>query len=101
MNGRVLFGTKGSINLDTMKIMSEMNGFMTDVSLVDLKSYYDTTGMFQAEINHFVDCVLNGKKPMTSGRTALESLRVIWKLYDAEKNHTVADLRDINPNSYL
>ena len=53
------------------------------------------------EIDHFVDCVLGGKTPLTSGRTALESLRVIWKMYDAEKNHTVADLRDINPNSYL
>jgi len=53
------------------------------------------------EINHFVDCVLNNKKPMTSGRTALESLRVIWKLYDAEKAGLVADLRDINPASYL
>lgn len=54
----------------------------------------------QHEINHFVDCVLNGKTPMTSGRTALESLRLIWKLYDAEKTNTVADLRDINPASY-
>jgi predicted dehydrogenase len=53
------------------------------------------------EIDHFVDCVLNHKTPLTSGRTALESLRVIWKIYDAEKNNTVADLRDINPNSYL
>ena len=53
------------------------------------------------EIDHFVDCVLNGKKPLTSGRTALESLRVIWKIYEAEKNGTVADLRDINANSFL
>lgn len=52
------------------------------------------------EIDHFVDCVLNGKTPLTSGRTALESLRVIWKMYDAEKTGTVADLRDINPASY-
>ena len=53
------------------------------------------------EIDHFVDCVLHHKTPLTSGRTALESLRTIWKLYDAEKNNTVADLRSINPNSYL
>lgn len=53
------------------------------------------------EIDHFVDCVLNKKTPLTSGRTALESLRVIWKLYDAEKTDTVADLTGINPNSYL
>ena len=49
----------------------------------------------QHEINHFVDCVLNGKTPLTDGREALRSLRVIWKLYDAERNNTVADLRDI------
>ena len=55
----------------------------------------------QHEINHFADCIINGTKPLTSGRTALESLRLIWKLYDAEKNNTVADLRDINPASYL
>ncbi len=53
----------------------------------------------QNEINHFVDCVLNGKTPLTNGRSALESLRVIWKLYDAEKHNAVADLRDINPNA--
>ena len=53
------------------------------------------------EIDHFVDCVLNHKTPLTSGRTALESLRVIWKLYDAEKTNSVADLRNINLGSYL
>ncbi len=53
----------------------------------------------QNEIDHFADCVLHGKKPLTDGRSALESLRVIWKLYDAEKHNAVADLRDINPNA--
>lgn len=53
----------------------------------------------QNEINHFADCVLHGKTPITNGRAALESLRVIWKLYDAEKHNAVADLRDINPNA--
>lgn len=45
------------------------------------------------------DCTT--RPPLTSSRTALESLRTIWKLYDAEKTNTVADLRSINPNSYL
>lgn len=49
----------------------------------------------QHEINHFVDCVLTGAKPLTDGESALRSLRVIWKLYDAEKFGVVADLRDI------
>ena len=50
----------------------------------------------QHEISHFVDCIINKKKPETDAHSALESLRVIWKLYDAEKMGIVADLRDIN-----
>ena len=49
----------------------------------------------QHEIDHFVDCVINNKVPLTNGREALRSLQVIWKLYDAEKINAVADLRNI------
>ncbi|MBE7027072.1 MAG: Gfo/Idh/MocA family oxidoreductase [Ruminococcaceae bacterium] len=49
----------------------------------------------QYEIRHFADCIINDKKPLTDGRSALQSLRVIWALYDAEKNHRLADLRGL------
>ena len=49
----------------------------------------------QYEVSHFADCVLNGKQPLTDGRSALQGLRVIWKLYDAEKQETVANLRGL------
>ena len=49
----------------------------------------------QYEIRHFTDCVLNHKHPLTDGRSALRSLKVIWELYDAEKNHRLANLRNI------
>lgn len=49
----------------------------------------------QHEINHFAECVLTGATPLTSGPSALRSLRVIWRLYEAERTGTVADLRDI------
>jgi hypothetical protein len=39
--------------------------------------------------------VLEDKKPFTDGRTALQSLRVIWALYNAEKNEKLADLRGL------
>ena len=51
--------------------------------------------MTQHEIRHFTDCVLNKKTPLTDGRSALRSLRVIWALYNAEHNHMLADLRGI------
>lgn len=49
----------------------------------------------QHEIKHFVECVLEDKEPLTSGRAALQGLRVIWALYDAENNHRLADLRGL------
>ena len=48
----------------------------------------------QHEMNHFLDCIRTGKTPITDGWTSLQGLRVIWKLYDAEKFGVVADLRD-------
>lgn len=47
------------------------------------------------EILHFVDCVERGRRPDTDGESALEGLRVIWKLYEAENAGVVADLRDL------
>ena len=49
----------------------------------------------QYEIAHFVDCCRTGKEPLTSGKKALQSLRVIWELYNAERNNTIADLRGL------
>ena len=49
----------------------------------------------QSPVAHFIDCVINNKKPMTDGVSALKSLRVIWKLYEAEKNGVLADLRGL------
>ena len=47
------------------------------------------------EISHFVDCVNTGKRPLTDGRSALQGLRVIWRMYEAEKNGVIADLRGL------
>ena len=47
------------------------------------------------ELMHFVDCLERGRRPLTDGRRSLQSLRVIWKLYEAEPQGVVADLRAI------
>jgi len=47
------------------------------------------------EIAHFVECVETGATPRTGARDALQSLRVIWRLYEAERTGTVADLRGL------
>lgn len=47
------------------------------------------------ELTHFVDCIETGQRPVTDGPRSLQSLRVIWKLYEAEQNGVVADLRGL------
>lgn len=55
----------------------------------------------QYEIRHFAQCVNDGTLPLTNGRAALRSLRVIRSLYNAEKNGFIADLRGLGiPEEY-
>lgn len=56
----------------------------------------DSSGKFtHYELEHFLDCIRDGTRPITDGPTSLQGLRVIWKLYEAERNNTVADLRGL------
>lgn len=47
------------------------------------------------ELVHFVECIERGAQPLTDGPRSLQSLRVIWKLYEAEQRGVVADLRGL------
>ena len=47
------------------------------------------------ELAHFLDCVETGRHPLTDGPGSLQGLRVIWRLYEAERRNTVADLRGL------
>jgi predicted dehydrogenase len=47
------------------------------------------------QMTAFLDCIEQSRKPEVSAAASLPSLRVIWRLYEAEENGTVADLSDI------
>ena len=47
------------------------------------------------EMAHFLDCIEQHKRPLTDGWHSLQSLRVIWRLYEAESRGIVADLRGL------
>ena len=49
----------------------------------------------QYETRHFLECILNNTKPMTDGPSSLQGLRVIWRMYEAEEQNTIADLRGL------
>jgi predicted dehydrogenase len=47
------------------------------------------------QLEHFYDCVVHGHKPLTDGPGSIQGLRTIWRLYEAEANGVVADLRGL------
>ncbi len=56
-----------------------------------------TTG---AEIEHFLDCIESGSRPETDLYSGMQGLRVIWRLYEAERREVVADLRGLALDAY-
>lgn len=48
-----------------------------------------------AQLSHFLDCIEDGRQPLTDGPSSLQGLRVIWRLYEAEERGVMADLRGL------
>lgn len=44
------------------------------------------------EILHFIECIEAGRRPDTDGERSLQSLRAIWRMYEAEEQGVAADL---------
>lgn len=55
----------------------------------------DTTKKTQYELRHFLECIRDKKKPLTDGPGSIQGLRVIWRMYEAEDQDKVADLRGL------
>ncbi len=55
----------------------------------------DSSKKTQYETRHFLECIRDGKTPMTDGPSSLQGLRVIWRLYEAEQANQIADLRGL------
>jgi predicted dehydrogenase len=82
MNGKMLYGTKGGLDLsDGVKLYGTCNDFLADI---DIKTthYKEHAGGFDTEIAHFVDCVRNGtpcKAPAEDGIVVMKILDAIYK----------------------
>lgn len=47
------------------------------------------------ETEHFLECIEKHTRPLTDGPGSLQGLRVIWRLYEAERKGVIADLRGL------
>jgi hypothetical protein len=81
-------------------IKEEKSNLDTDSKIAVLYEDSSSGKLTQHETRHFMECIMNNKRPMTDGPSSLQGLRVIWRLYEVEKNHTVADLRGLGLKAY-
>ncbi|MEG2583945.1 MAG: Gfo/Idh/MocA family oxidoreductase [Oscillospiraceae bacterium] len=85
-----LFGTKGGAKLSPeLEIFTETNDYLTNLSL-EAETALSFDGLFAREINHYVDCIVNGiscKNPAQDGVELMKILTAIYK--SAETGHEV------------
>lgn len=80
-----LFGTKGGAKLDPeLEMYTEINDYMADVNLT-VPTALSFDGLFQNEINHFVDCVQNGTKCQSPAEDGIEIMKILDAVYESAR----------------
>lgn len=84
------FGTKGGAKLEPeLEMYTEVNGYMADVSL-NAKTALDFNGLFENEINHYIDCIVNGAECISPAEDGIEIMKILMAIYEsAETGHEV------------
>jgi predicted dehydrogenase len=78
-----LYGSRGGANLHPLRIHKAMHGHLVNVTptLDNQRNYYKES--YEAEISHFIECIQEKKKPLTTGEEALSVLRILDAMYES------------------
>lgn len=80
-----LFGTKSGAKLDPkLEFYSEMNNYLVDVTPAH-ETALSFTGLFENEIAHFVDCVANGTKCISTAEDGVEIMKILDAVYESAR----------------
>lgn len=80
-----LFGEKAGAKIDPeLKLMSEANGYMTDVKL-KYPTALSFDGLFQKEIDHYVDCLMGKCECRSPGQDGYELMRILDAVYESAR----------------
>jgi len=71
-----LVGTKGGADVDPFRIYKDLHGTIADIT----PGYPNVSG-HEMEIRHFIDCLVNGKTPISTGEHGLEVVRILNAIY--------------------
>jgi predicted dehydrogenase len=78
-----IYGSKGGGILTPLQVHKSIQGVLVNVTpaLGKQKNYYKES--YQAEIDHFIQCVRKQKTPLASGKDALYVMKVADALYES------------------
>ncbi len=80
-----LFGTKAGAKLSPeLEIYNETNGYMTDITLRK-PTALSFDGLFEGEIDHFVDCVQNGTACKAPAEDGIQLMRILDAVYESAR----------------
>lgn len=81
-----LFGTKGGVKMSPdLEFYTDINGYMTNVTLANAEQYMDESHMFEDEINHFADCILNGTPCRAPAGDGVQIMRILDAIYESAR----------------
>ncbi|MGL6174490.1 MAG: Gfo/Idh/MocA family protein [Cellulosilyticaceae bacterium] len=80
-----LFGTKGGAKISPeVEMYTEMNGYMVDVNM-NMPTALSFDGLFENEINHFVECVQEGIPCISPAQDGIEIMRILDGIYESAR----------------
>ena len=87
-----LFGTDGGITIQTMEkdavTLHSKQGKRLINSVIDESSYRKYKPLFEAEIDHFVECIEENKPCISSGDDGLDIMKIIDAIYKSIETGT-------------
>ena len=86
-----VFGTRGGFEVDPeVAIATEKHDIMVNITPQTDSRGFDFKRAFQAEIDHFVECALEGKEPISPVEDGVEVMKMLRAVYEsAEKGGEV------------
>lgn len=81
-----IYGTKGGMSLsDKPVIYTEVNGYLADITpqTTDLKQ--SGGDMYEEEIAHFIDCIVNGTECLASAEDGITVMKILDAIYESAK----------------
>jgi len=81
-----LYGTKGGLALAGQpKLYTTVSGYLADVDLTTRNLKAGGKDMFVQEVDHFVDCIVNGTKCIAPAEDGVVVMKILDAIYESAK----------------